>query len=65
MVLYEECITEDERIALTRGALADRRKLTAPQWVVDIGKGETRARVPLRAARKPVAIEAQLELVRA
>ncbi|MFF1838368.1 DUF2637 domain-containing protein [Streptomyces sp. NPDC058231] len=64
-VLYEECITEDERIDLTRGALADRRKLTAPQWAVDIGKGETRARVLLRAARKPAAAEAQLELARA
>lgn len=64
-MLYEECIIEDERIALTRGALADRRKLTAPQWAVDIGKGETRARVLLRAARKPVAVEAQMELARA
>ncbi|MGW3658386.1 DUF2637 domain-containing protein [Streptomyces sp. NPDC005151] len=64
-VLYEECSTEDERIALTRGALADRPKLTAPQWAVDIGKGETRARVLLRAARKPAAAEAQLELARA
>jgi hypothetical protein len=45
-----------------------RRKLTAPQWAVDIGKGETRARVLLRAARKPAAdaaAEAQLELARA
>lgn len=52
-VLYEECSTEDERIALTRGALADRPKLTAPQWAVDIGKSETRGRDLLRAARKP------------
>ncbi|MFG3140920.1 DUF2637 domain-containing protein [Streptomyces sp. NPDC048211] len=68
-VLYEECSSEDERIALTRGALADRRKLTAPQWSVDIGKGETRARVLLRAARKPhpndAAAEAQPEPARA
>ncbi|MEU4094453.1 DUF2637 domain-containing protein [Streptomyces sp. NPDC026673] len=63
-VLYEECSTEDERIALTRGALGDRPKLTAPQWAVDIGKGETRARDLLRAARKPVA-EEQLELMSA
>ncbi|WP_392749518.1 DUF2637 domain-containing protein [Streptomyces sp. LN590] len=61
-LLYEECITEDERITLTREALADRRKLNAPQWAADIGKGETRARVLLRAARKPAAADAQLEL---
>lgn len=64
-MLYEECSTEDERIALTRDALADRPELTAPQWAVDIGKGETRARVLLRAARKPSVAEAQLELARA
>lgn len=68
-VLYEECSSEDERIALTRGALADRRKLTAPQWSVDIGKGETRARVLLRAARQPdpndAAAEPQPEPARA
>jgi hypothetical protein len=52
-VLYEECSTADERIALTRGAIADRPKLTAPQWAVDIGKSETRGRDLLRAARKP------------
>ncbi|MFF4504801.1 DUF2637 domain-containing protein [Streptomyces sp. NPDC001401] len=51
-VLYEACSTEEERIALTRDALGDRPKLTAPQWAVDIGKGETRARDLLRAARK-------------
>lgn len=64
-MLYEACSTEEEWIALTREALPDRPKLTAPQWAVDTGKGETRARVLLRAARKPDAAEAQLELVRA
>ena len=52
-VLYEECTTEEQRTALTRGALADRPKLNAPQWAVDIGKSETRGRDLLRAARKP------------
>lgn len=51
--LYEECTTEEQRIALTRDALADRPKLNAPQWAVDIGKSETRGRDLLRAARKP------------
>ncbi len=67
-VLYEACSTEEERIALTREALPDRPKLTAPQWAVDIGKGETRARDLLRAARKPAAdteLQAQLELLSA
>lgn len=61
-VLYEECSTEEQRIALTREALPERAKLTAPQWAVDIGKGETRARDLLRAARKPAA-DTQLELL--
>lgn len=52
-VLYEDCVTEEQRIALTRGALGDRPKLNAPQWAVDIGKSETRGRDLLRAARKP------------
>ncbi len=67
-VLYEACSTEEERITLTRDALRDRPKLTAPQWAVDIGKGETRARDLLRAARKPAADvepQAQLELLSA
>ncbi|MFB7323438.1 DUF2637 domain-containing protein [Streptomyces sp. NPDC056190] len=67
-VLYEKCSTEEERVALTREALTDRPKLTAPQWSVDIGKGETRARDLLRAARKPPADDepqAQLELLSA
>ncbi|MGW1157742.1 DUF2637 domain-containing protein [Streptomyces sp. NPDC002519] len=67
-VLYEECSTEEERIALTREALSARKKLTAPQWAVDIGKGETRARDLLRAARKPAADaepQTQLELLSA
>ncbi|MCX4858377.1 DUF2637 domain-containing protein [Streptomyces canus] len=66
--LYEECSTEEARIALTREALSDRPKLTAPQWAVDIGKGETRARDLLRAARKPptdAESQAQLELLSA
>ncbi|MEU6318175.1 DUF2637 domain-containing protein [Streptomyces sp. NPDC047009] len=66
--LYEACSTEEQRIALTRGALADRSRLTAPQWALDISKDETRARDLLRAARKPAADtdgQAQLELVRA
>lgn len=63
-MLYEACSTEEERIALTREALPDRPKLTAPQWAVDIGKGETWARDLLRAARKPAA-DAQLELLSA
>jgi hypothetical protein len=53
-VLYEECSTEDERIALVREAIADRPRLTAAQWAVDIGKSGTRSRDLLRAARKPV-----------
>ncbi|MFF3877981.1 hypothetical protein [Streptomyces sp. NPDC001978] len=67
-VLYEACSTEEQRIALTREALPARPKLTAPQWAVDIGKGETRARDLLRAARKPAADagpQAQLELLSA
>ncbi|MGW4047554.1 DUF2637 domain-containing protein [Streptomyces sp. NPDC004721] len=67
-VLYEECSTEEERVALTREALTGRPKLAAPQWSVDISKGETRARDLLRAARKPPADDepqAQLELLSA
>ncbi|MFK0106402.1 DUF2637 domain-containing protein [Streptomyces sp. NPDC091217] len=67
-VLYEECSTEEERITLTREALSTRKKLTAPQWAADIGKGETRARDLLRAARKPAADaepQTQLELLSA
>ncbi|MFE4421276.1 DUF2637 domain-containing protein [Streptomyces sp. NPDC056817] len=67
-VLYEKCSTEEQRVALTREALTGRSKLTAPQWSVDIGKGETRARDLLRAARKPPACDepqAQLELLSA
>ncbi|MFF3378178.1 DUF2637 domain-containing protein [Streptomyces sp. NPDC002680] len=67
--LYEACSTEEQRIALTRNALPDRPKLTAPQWATDIGKGETRARDLLRAARKPPPADAegqeQLELLSA
>lgn len=68
-VLYEACSTEEQRIALTRDALPDRPKLTAPQWATDTGKGETRARDLLRAARKPTPADAegqeQLELLSA
>ncbi|MGW2700797.1 DUF2637 domain-containing protein [Streptomyces sp. NPDC001340] len=67
-VLYEKCSTEEERIALTRDALSARKKLTAPQWAVDIRKGDTRARDLLRAARKTsadVERQAQLELLSA
>ncbi|MFJ5901486.1 hypothetical protein ACIQFZ_40390 [Streptomyces sp. NPDC093064] len=62
------CSTEEERVALPREALTGRPKLAAPQWSVDIGKGETRARDLLRAARKPPADDepqAQLELLSA
>ncbi|MFJ3248501.1 hypothetical protein [Streptomyces sp. NPDC086782] len=67
-MLYEKCSTEEERVALTREALTDRAKLTAPQWSVDISKGETRARDLLRAARKPPTepeAQTQLELLSA
>ena len=56
------------RIVRTHETLAARKKLTAPQWAVDIRKGETRARDLLRAARKPAAdaeTQTQLELLSA
>ncbi|MFB7329618.1 hypothetical protein [Streptomyces sp. NPDC056190] len=62
------CSTEEERIALPCEVLIGRPKLAAPQWSVDIGKGETRARGLLRAARKPPADDeprTQLELLSA
>lgn len=52
-MLYEECSSENQHIALTRGALANRPKPTAPQRAVDIGKSKTRGRDLLHATRKP------------
>lgn len=55
---YEQCSTEQQRVDLTRTALAKSPDLTAPVWAKEIGKGETRARDLLRAARKPAPLAA-------